>query len=93
MSSLKTGWIIAAATAAAFAVGCAGQGHADLGASCAGEPAMPAKHGCKGVAECKAKVVKHHHHAKVAKQEKVKDEDTTTTTTTKEETDSKTESK
>ena len=65
MSVTKTGWIIAAATAAAFAAGCGGQGHGDnMAASCAGEPAMVATHGCKNSAECKqakAKVVKHHH--------------------------------
>lgn len=65
MSVTKTGWIIAAAAAAAFAAGCAGQGqgHGDnMGASCAGEPAVAATHGCKNMAECKAKVAKHHHH-------------------------------
>lgn len=71
MSVTKTGWIIAAAAAAAFAAGCAGQGqgHGDaMGASCAGEPAMAATHGCKNMAECKQKVVKHHrhHHAEKA---------------------------
>ena len=78
MSVSKTGWIIAAATAAAFAAGCAGQSHNNdnAGASCAGEPAVAATHSCKGMAECKsragcttAKVRHHHHHAK-----KVRDE-------------------
>ena len=69
MSVTKTGWVIAAATAVAFAAGCAGQGHNDnMGASCAGEPAIAATHGCKGVSECKskAKVAKHHRHHKKA---------------------------
>jgi hypothetical protein len=77
MSVTKTGWVIAAATAVAFAAGCAGQGHSDnMGASCAGEPAIAAKHDCKGTAECKAKskVAKHHRHHKKIVKEKAEDE-------------------
>ena len=84
MSVTKTGWIIAAAAAAAFAAGCAGHHSDTAGASCAGEPAVAAAHACKGTSECKAKVAKHHHrhHAeKAVKTEKVegdavKDKDT-----------------
>ena len=84
MSVTKTSWIIATAAAVAFAAGCSGHHVDTAGASCAGEPAVVATHGCKGKSECKAKVAKHHHrhHAeKAMKTEKVegdvaKDKDT-----------------
>jgi len=95
MSVTKTGWIIAAAAAAAFAAGCAGQGqgHVDnMGASCAGEPAIAATHGCKNVSECKQKVVKHHrHHVEKKVKTEVDGDKESTTTTTKEETKSESE--
>ena len=75
MNVTKTGWVIAATVAAAFAAGCATQGQTAPAGSCGAEPAVAATHACKNVAECKAKVAKHHHHhrhaAKAVKTEKV----------------------
>lgn len=90
MSVSKTGWIIAAATAAAFAAGCAGQGqgHMDnVGASCAGE-SVPVAHPCKNPSDCKtAKVVKRHHRHHTEKVMKKEEETVTKETDNKDNTD------